>query len=385
MLPALAAATDELPSDRLRYLMGVGDPVSLVEAVALGVDLFDCVLPSRLGRHGTVLTDGGRINLRNARFTRDDSPLDPIGLVPRVGAVLPGLPAPPAVRPTSPRRRRLLTLHNLGWLLRFVDRMRTSIGRRHLRSLPSSRPHHLGCLISAGDVSGGGSRTSLANAPSPKNPGSPRGSPAPARDRRADVLLPHPPAAEAGARTSRHWSAATEVGDEVMTSSGIYGIVTELEDDTFLIEIAEGIEMRMAAGAIAERSGTQERRDRDHDRRRPRRADCRRRSRPRPSDSGRHRDDEQLTDACAELVLVPRHHRRSSPCWPWPHARVGQHAPARPRPAGRCVGRAAAQGRVDSGQLDQAIEIIRNRVDALGVAEPEIARQGTRSSSSCPA
>src|SRR6185295_18850189 len=82
MLPALAAATDELPSERLRYLMGVGDPMSLVEAVALGVDLFDCVLPSRLGRHGTVLTDEGRINLRNARFTLDDSSIDVSGPSP---------------------------------------------------------------------------------------------------------------------------------------------------------------------------------------------------------------------------------------------------------------------------------------------------------------
>ena len=59
MLPALAAALAELPDDQPRYLMGVGDPASLVEAVALGVDQFDCVLPTRLGRHGTALTVGG--------------------------------------------------------------------------------------------------------------------------------------------------------------------------------------------------------------------------------------------------------------------------------------------------------------------------------------
>ena len=56
MLPALAAALGELPADQPRYLMGVGDPASLVEAIALGVDQFDCVLPTRLGRHGTALT-----------------------------------------------------------------------------------------------------------------------------------------------------------------------------------------------------------------------------------------------------------------------------------------------------------------------------------------
>ena len=56
MLPALAAAIEHLPNDRPRYLMGVGDPASLVEAIALGVDQFDCVMQTRLGRHGTALT-----------------------------------------------------------------------------------------------------------------------------------------------------------------------------------------------------------------------------------------------------------------------------------------------------------------------------------------
>src|SRR5205807_1353582 len=74
MLPALAAAIGELPEDAPRYLMGVGDAVSMVEAVALGVDMFDCVLPTRLARHGTVLTAEGRFHLTNARFAADDAP-----------------------------------------------------------------------------------------------------------------------------------------------------------------------------------------------------------------------------------------------------------------------------------------------------------------------
>ena len=76
MLPALETTVSCLPDDRPRYLMGVGDPVGLVEAVARGVDLFDCVLPTRLARHGTVLTGGGRLNLRNRRFAEDAGPLD---------------------------------------------------------------------------------------------------------------------------------------------------------------------------------------------------------------------------------------------------------------------------------------------------------------------
>ena len=77
MLPAIEATNDVLPGDRPRYLMGVGDPISLVEAVARGVDMFDCVLPTRLARHGTVLTSEGRVQMKNARFARDGGPLDP--------------------------------------------------------------------------------------------------------------------------------------------------------------------------------------------------------------------------------------------------------------------------------------------------------------------
>ncbi|HEX4863095.1 MAG TPA: tRNA guanosine(34) transglycosylase Tgt, partial [Acidimicrobiales bacterium] len=77
MLPALAAAMDHLPADRPRYLMGVGDPVSIIESVALGVDLFDCVLPTRLARHGTALTDSGRFQLKGSRYAEDGEPVDP--------------------------------------------------------------------------------------------------------------------------------------------------------------------------------------------------------------------------------------------------------------------------------------------------------------------
>lgn len=68
---------DLLPADRPRYLMGVGTPQDLVEGVARGVDMFDCVLPTRMGRNGGALTRWGRINLRNARYADDPSPLLP--------------------------------------------------------------------------------------------------------------------------------------------------------------------------------------------------------------------------------------------------------------------------------------------------------------------
>src|SRR5207237_3770741 len=74
--PALTASISSLPEGRPRYLMGVGDPEDMVEAIRRGVDLFDCVLPTRLGRTGTVLTSGGRRDLLHARFRYSDEPID---------------------------------------------------------------------------------------------------------------------------------------------------------------------------------------------------------------------------------------------------------------------------------------------------------------------
>ena len=78
MVEVLDFAPSMLPADRPRYLMGVGKPIDLVEAVARGVDMFDCVLPTRSGRHGQAWTWAGSINLKNARFAEDDTPLDPL-------------------------------------------------------------------------------------------------------------------------------------------------------------------------------------------------------------------------------------------------------------------------------------------------------------------
>jgi queuine tRNA-ribosyltransferase len=66
-----------LPNEKPRYVMGLGNPTSLVESISLGVDMFDCVLPTRIARNGLALTTIGKINIRNARYARDFSPLDP--------------------------------------------------------------------------------------------------------------------------------------------------------------------------------------------------------------------------------------------------------------------------------------------------------------------
>jgi queuine tRNA-ribosyltransferase len=71
------ATTPLLPPDKPRYLMGVGTAWDLVFAVRCGIDMFDCVLPTRLARHGAAFTDAGRISLRNARYTTDWQPLQP--------------------------------------------------------------------------------------------------------------------------------------------------------------------------------------------------------------------------------------------------------------------------------------------------------------------
>jgi queuine tRNA-ribosyltransferase len=76
MVEVLDFAPAMLPPERPRYLMGVGKPIDIVEAVARGVDMFDCVLPTRSGRHGQAWTWEGSVNLKNARFADDDSPLD---------------------------------------------------------------------------------------------------------------------------------------------------------------------------------------------------------------------------------------------------------------------------------------------------------------------
>ena len=107
--------------------MGVGDPVSIVEAVALGVDMFDCVLPTRLARHGTILTADGRLNLRNAKY------------MPRPRAARPRRARCPTcarwsraylrhlLMVSEPTVARLTTIHNVHWLLRLMEAARAAI------------------------------------------------------------------------------------------------------------------------------------------------------------------------------------------------------------------------------------------------------------------
>ena len=76
MLDAVAWSTPLLPDDRPRYFMGIGDAEGILEVIARGIDVFDCVLPTRTARTGSALTATGRLNLRNARFAGDPRPLE---------------------------------------------------------------------------------------------------------------------------------------------------------------------------------------------------------------------------------------------------------------------------------------------------------------------
>ncbi len=126
MLPAIEAAVRALPADRPRYLMGVGDPISLIEAVARGVDMFDCVLPTRLARHGTALTSTGRVPVKNATYATDDEPLDaacPCMTCRRFSrSYLRHL-----ISVGEQSAARFMSIHNLSYLLRLMESTREAI------------------------------------------------------------------------------------------------------------------------------------------------------------------------------------------------------------------------------------------------------------------
>ncbi|MGB3412931.1 MAG: tRNA guanosine(34) transglycosylase Tgt [Microthrixaceae bacterium] len=137
MIPALEAALAVLPEDQPRYLMGVGDPLSIVEAVARGVDMFDCVLPTRLARHGTLLTDHGRLNIKRAEFARSDDPIDPnCGCATCLNYPRGLLRHLSTIGETT--AHNLCTIHNLSWILGFLDKVRAAIVAGRLVDLRSS-------------------------------------------------------------------------------------------------------------------------------------------------------------------------------------------------------------------------------------------------------
>jgi queuine tRNA-ribosyltransferase len=127
MLETVGWAAPLLPAEKPRYFMGIGDPEGVLDVIARGIDLFDCVLPTRLGRTGTALTSHGRLNLRNARFARDPRPLDE-----RCGCRACARFTRAYIRHLVNQQEllglRLLSLHNLRYLLDLTAGARAAIG-----------------------------------------------------------------------------------------------------------------------------------------------------------------------------------------------------------------------------------------------------------------
>lgn len=126
MLDMVELADSLLPRDRLRYFMGIGDPAGLLEVIARGVDVFDCVLPTRTARMGTAFTSEGRLNMRNAEHALSDGPLEPgCSCTACVGF------SRGAIRHFIMQKEiigvYLLSEHNLAFLMRLVGEARESI------------------------------------------------------------------------------------------------------------------------------------------------------------------------------------------------------------------------------------------------------------------
>ena len=126
MRAAVEAAAPLLPAGKPRYLMGVGTPRDCIDAVAAGVDMFDCVTPTRHGRTHQAFTTAGRLNLRNQRYQQDATPLDPASDCPLTRGFSRGY-----VRHLCQSDEMLgamiITLHNLRFFQRLMEDLRAAI------------------------------------------------------------------------------------------------------------------------------------------------------------------------------------------------------------------------------------------------------------------
>jgi queuine tRNA-ribosyltransferase len=133
MFETTAWAAPLLPADRPRYFMGIGDPEGILEVISAGIDMFDCVLPTRTARTGSALTWSGRLNLKNARFARDPRPLDDACPCPACTRFSRGY-IRHLVNQQELLGLRLLSLHNLRFLLDLAAGARSAIAEGKLAS-----------------------------------------------------------------------------------------------------------------------------------------------------------------------------------------------------------------------------------------------------------
>ena len=119
-------ATKYLPEDKVRYLMGVGDPIDIVENVIRGIDIFDCVSPTRLARHGHALTKYGKINLKNAKYKMDFEPIskecDCYACKHYTRSYIKHL-----INADETFGARLLSIHNIHYLINLTKELREAI------------------------------------------------------------------------------------------------------------------------------------------------------------------------------------------------------------------------------------------------------------------
>lgn len=126
MAGALQAAIPELPEDKPRHFLGIGEPGDVLTGIAEGMDLFDCVAATRLGRHGSIYTRRGVLNLRNERFRTDYGPLDPETSIPGTEGFTRAYLAH-LVRSGEMLGQIIASMHNLGFIIRLVDGAREAI------------------------------------------------------------------------------------------------------------------------------------------------------------------------------------------------------------------------------------------------------------------
>jgi queuine tRNA-ribosyltransferase len=126
MMRAVESAEPFLPTDRPRYAMGLGTPPQMLEMVARGMDMFDCVLPTRLARNGTAFTAAGTLNLKNAEFARDKRPIEENCACPACREFTRGY-IRHLVKAEEILGLRLITLHNLHFYLNLMNQARTEI------------------------------------------------------------------------------------------------------------------------------------------------------------------------------------------------------------------------------------------------------------------
>ncbi len=128
MMRAVESAEPFLPADRPRYAMGLGTPPQMLEMIARGMDMFDCVLPTRLARNGTAFTAAGTLNLKNAEFALDKRPIEENCACPACREFRRGY-IRHLVKAEEILGLRLITLHNLHFYLNLISRARTEVER----------------------------------------------------------------------------------------------------------------------------------------------------------------------------------------------------------------------------------------------------------------